>query len=490
MIFQWKAMSIRAKLALILGVTIFALAATRAFGLSQLGGFLERFQSYTDRLEVVQLEVLDAQRRTLSLAKNGSLGAAQLTELEAANGKLTERFEILRKEADSARSVETAIMNRTYVTMLILVFGAGIAAYVMIVALISRPLARVAQVADTVARGDLRSEVEVDSQDELGRVMRSLRDMNHGLASLIGKVRSAAWKIGEDSGDIASTNADFAERMAGQAAALEQTAATMEQLSSGVSRTAENARQATARAASASGVAQKGGEEVARVAATMQEIERSARRITEITEVIDGIAFQTNLLALNAAVEAARAGEHGRGFAVVATEVRNLAKKSADAAREVRGLIENSLGKVEQGASAVQSAAGTMAKIVDDAKDVSRIVEQIAALAAQQAQGLEEINRAVGDMDQTTRRNTDLTERAAHAAQAMREQAVVLNDAVAVFQLSDESVAQLVEGEGHALILSASSAKPSTARVQAGFGFGSGGPPGPHSSGRRTNAVW
>jgi|CXWL01.1.fsa_nt_gi methyl-accepting chemotaxis protein len=435
--FNFKSMSIRAKLALILGCTIFTLAATRAFGLSQLGDFLDRFQSYTDRMETVQAAALDTQRRTLDLARDGALGGAQLAELKSTVDKLAESFEELRKEAGTARTVENDIMNRTYISMLILVFGAGVVAYFLIVAMISRPLARVVQVADTAARGDLRSEVQVESNDELGRVMRSLRDMNRGLGNLIGTVRGVSRTIGERSDEIASANANFAERMASQAAALEQTAATMEQLSSGVGRTAENARQASARAASASSIAAEGGEEVARVAATMREIDASARRITEITSVIDGIAFQTNLLALNAAVEAARAGAHGRGFAVVAKEVRHLAQKSAAAAKEVRALIEDSLAKVEQGAGAVRSAAGTMAKIVDNSKDVTRIVGDIAALAADHAHGLEEINRAVGDMDQATRHNSELTERAARAAQAMHEQSLNLNDAVSVFQLSD-----------------------------------------------------
>ena len=435
--FSLNRISIRAKLAVILGVTIFALAATRAFGLVQLGDFLDRFKSYTDRMETVQVDALDAHRRTLSLARDGALSDAQLAERGAALDGLGARFEVLRKEADAARTVEADIMNRTYVSMLILVFGAGAVAYFLIAAMISRPLARVAQVADTVARGDLRSEVQVESEDELGRVMRSLRDMNQGLAGLIGEVRGVSGTIGERSGDIASANAEFAERMASQSAALEQTAATMERLSAGAGQTAENARQASERAAGASTIAAQGGEAVARVAATMQEIDASARRIGEITAVIDGIAFQTNLLALNAAVEAARAGAHGRGFAVVATEVRHLAQRSAAAAKEVRGLIDNSLAKVEQGAGAVRSAAGTMTNIIENSKQVTRIVGEIAALSAQQAHGLEEINRAVGDMDQATRRNSELTERAAHAAQAMREQAVVLNGAVSVFQLSE-----------------------------------------------------
>ena len=454
---RFNSMSVRARLAAILGVTIFALAASRALGLSQLGSFLDRFKGYTDRLEAVQVALTAAHvaerglYRELLAAQSVPADWAthpQASALDRTIARLNARFEALRKDAESARTVEVDIMNRTYVTMLILVFGAGVLAYYLIAAMITRPLARVAQVADTVARGDLRSEVQVESEDEIGRVMRSLRDMNVGLASLIGKVRSVSRTVGERSGEIATANSDFAERTMGQSAALEQTAATMAQLSTGVTRTAGNARQASERAASASGIAARGGEDVARVAATMQEIDASARQITEIISVIDGIAFQTNLLALNAAVEAARAGTHGRGFAVVAAEVRNLAQRSAAAAREVKNLIQTSLAKVEQGAGAVRSAAGTMTEIVENSKDVTRIVEEIASLAAQQAHSLEEINRAVSDMDQSTRHNSEIIERASGAAQSMREQAAVLNDAISVFQLSEHGKSPSESGAG------------------------------------------
>ena len=427
--FRFKAISIRVKLAAILGITIFALAGTRALGLSQLGAFLDRFQSYTDQLEAVQVEVLAANRS------------------EAELRRLAAKFETLRAEARSARAIEVSIMNRTYVTMLLLVLGAGVLAYVLIAAMIARPLARVAEVADAVARGDLRSDVQVESTDELGRVMRSLRDMNHGLAGLIGKVRGASGAIGEGSGRMASVNSDLAERMARQSASIEQTAATMEELSGGVGRTAEHARRASERATGASEVAAKGGEEVAQVAATMREIDVSAQRITEIIAVIDGIAFQTNLLALNAAVEAAHAGEQGRGFAVVAAEVRRLAQRSAGAAQEVKTLIGDSLAKVKQGESAVQAAGATMSEVVRYAQDVTGIVGEIAELASGQAQGLAEINRTVADMDQVTRQNADLIDEAARAAQEMRDQAIVLNEAVSVFQLADPSSGTVADAD-------------------------------------------
>ncbi len=507
--FSFKPMSIRGKLALILGVTIFALAATRAVGLSQLGGFLERFKGYSDHIETAQLALSEARRAELGLARqmivalssraapaaddsrrrafqqtddamarletlaagagvdaatvralreshraarafaaDESLLHPQAPPLEKLIDGLSRHSDELRKQAQSAHAAETSILNRTYLTMLMLVFGAGVVAYLLIVKMITRPLARVAQVADTVAGGDLRSDVRVDSEDELGRVMCSLRDMNHGLAQLIGKVRSVSRSIGGCSDQIASANADFAVRMSSQSATLRQTAVTMGDLSAGIDRTAHNAQSAAERVTCASGIAAKGGDEVARVAYTMTEIDASARRITEIIGVIDGIAFQTNLLALNAAVEAARAGENGRGFAVVATEVRHLAQRSAAAAQEVRKLIEDSLDKVGEGASAVQSARKTMAEIVDNANDVTRIVGEIATLAAAHAHGLAEVNRAVGDMDRTTRQSAALIEGAARTAADMNKQALELRDAVAVFRLADDVSGELAQMRG------------------------------------------
>ena len=496
---SFNSTSIRAKLALILGFTIFALAATRALGLIQLDGFLERFKEHTDRMETVRLATFEAHRaeqglarqiiaiqpllaapagaeesrqkafqqtedalarleslaasagldtqpvKTLraahrdaqGLAADAPLAQARLLALEKLTELLTSRAGMLRKEAESARSVETVILNRTYFSMLILVLGAGIIAYWLIVKMITRPLARVAQVADTVARGDLRSDVRPESTDELGRVMSSLRDMNRGLADLIGDVRRVSGAISGCSDGIAAISAESAGRMSSQSSALTQMAATMGDLSSGIGRTAQNARLASERAAGASSIAVKGGEVVSRVTATMNEIDASARRITEVIAVIDGMAFQTNLLALNAAVEAARAGEQGRGFAVVAAEVRRLAQKSTEAAQEVRTLIEDSLAKVSQGASAVREAGDTMSKIVENARDVTLIVEEIATLAAAQARGVQEVNRAVGAMDQSNRHNSVLVERAVGAASKMREQAFVLNDAVSIFRLAE-----------------------------------------------------
>ena len=498
-------LSIRAKLALILGVTIFALAATRALGLVQLGGFLDRFMSYTTSLEktqdamsavqaaerglarewvilhaaarqsggeigqqlasaadgtdqaLVRLERLapevgldaarvralrEAHRSTRAGYGAGAVAAAALehpqqASLQEIGERLAARFARQRETAAGAYATETRIMNGTYISMLGLVLGAGIVAYVLIAKMVTRPLARMVEVANTVAAGDLRSTIEITSEDELGQVMRALRDMNSGLARLIGEVRQGSVAIAAGSGQIDSANASLADRMADQAAALEETATTMEQLTTTVGRNAEQARRAAESAGHASGIAEKGGAEVSRVVDTMNAIDAGARRITDIIGVIDSIAFQTNILALNAAVEAARAGEQGRGFAVVATEVRSLAQKSAAAAREIKTLIEDALTRVDEGSQVVQAAGRTMAEVVAAAQEVTGIVTDIATLSAEQAHGLQEINRAVADMDQKTRNNSELVDHAADAARANREQAAALEEAIAVFRLAE-----------------------------------------------------
>ncbi len=375
--------------------------------------------------------------------------AAPLRDMTA---RLAARFEASRAEAANAHATETRIMNGTYISMLALVLAAGLVAYFLIAKMVTRPLRRMVEVANTVASGDLRSRIEVTSEDELGQVMRALADMNRALAGLIGKVHEASSSIGAGSGQIDAANASLAERMADQAAALEQTAATMEQLTTAVARNAEHARRASERAGNASRIAGMGGAEVRRAIDTMNSIDAGARRITDIIGVIDGIAFQTNILALNAAVEAARAGEQGRGFAVVATEVRSLAQKSAAAAREIKTLIEESLAQVEAGSKVVQAAGTTMADIVSAAGEVTEIVADIATVSAEQAHGLQEINRAVADMDQKTRRNSELVDHAAEAARAMREQAAALHEAIAVFRLADDAIASGPEAQRFAAV--------------------------------------
>ncbi|VTU26705.1 Serine chemoreceptor protein [Variovorax sp. PBS-H4] len=300
---------------------------------------------------------------------------------------------------------------------------------------ITRPLGEAVKVAETVANGDLSARIEVDSRDETGQLMNALRNMNASLARVVGEVRDGTDTIATASGQIASGNQDLSSRTEEQASALQQTAASMEELTSTVKQNADNARQANQLALSASEVAVKGGSVVGQVVDTMASIHASSRKIVDIIGVIDGIAFQTNILALNAAVEAARAGEQGRGFAVVASEVRNLAQRSAAAAKEIKGLIDDSVGKVDAGTALVGEAGKTMEEIVGSIRRVTDIVGEISAASHEQTQGIEQINQAITQMDQVTQQNAALVEEAAAAAQSMQEQAGSLVQAVSVFRL-------------------------------------------------------
>ncbi|MFC7289643.1 methyl-accepting chemotaxis protein [Herminiimonas glaciei] len=300
---------------------------------------------------------------------------------------------------------------------------------------ITRPLDYAVAVARTVASGDLRNKIQSSSNDETGQLLHALRDMNDGLVQSVSQVRTGIETIATASSQIAAGNLDLSSRTEEQASSLEETASSMEELTSTVKQNADNARQANQLAVSASGVAEKGGEVVARVVDTMEEINASAKKIVDIIGVIDGIAFQTNILALNAAVEAARAGEQGRGFAVVASEVRNLAQRSAAAAKEIKTLIGDSVDKVELGSKLVGEAGVTMDEVVQSVKHVTDIMAEIMAASQEQSAGIEQVNQAIGQMDQVTQQNAALVEEAAAAAESLNEQAAKLAEAVSVFKL-------------------------------------------------------
>ena len=304
---------------------------------------------------------------------------------------------------------------------------------------ITRPLARAVKAAEAVAGGDLAQPILAESRDETGRLLHALQDMQEKLAGAVRAIRHGAETISSASGQIAAGNVDLSSRTEEQAASLEETAASMEQLASTVKQNADNARQANHLAASASDIAQRGGAAVAAVVGTMQDISASSHKISEIVSVIDGIAFQTNILALNAAVEAARAGEQGKGFAVVAGEVRSLAQRSAQAAREVKALIEESAGKVGQGADQVEGAGATMQEIVVAVRHVTDIMGEISAASHEQAGGIDQVNRAVAQMDEVTQQNAALVEEAAAAAGSMQDQARELVRAVGVFRLAEDA---------------------------------------------------
>jgi methyl-accepting chemotaxis protein len=299
---------------------------------------------------------------------------------------------------------------------------------------ITRPINAAVLVAETVAAGDLSSRFEVTSHDETGRLLAALKAMNANLLDVVSRVRGGTDTIATAANEIAAGNLDLSSRTEEQASSLEETASSMEELTSTVKQNADNARQANQLAASASEVARKGGAIVEQVVETMGTINSSSRKIVDIIGVIDGIAFQTNILALNAAVEAARAGEQGRGFAVVATEVRNLAQRSASAAKEIKELIGASVANVDTGSRLVNDAGQTMGDIVDSIQRVTDIMGEITSASQEQTMGIEQINTAIAQMDEVTQQNAALVEEAAAASQSMQEQASELAAVVGFFK--------------------------------------------------------
>ena len=317
---------------------------------------------------------------------------------------------------------------------------AGVIAW-RITASITTPVARALAIAETVAAGDLTSRIEVTTKDELGQLLAALKKMNDSLLGTVNIVRSGTELIASASSQVAAGSMDLSSRTEEQASALEETASSMEELTSTVRQNADNARQANTLAGVASSVAERGGAVIGQVVGTMDAIHASSQRMADIIGVIDGIAFQTNILALNAAVEAARAGEQGRGFAVVASEVRSLAQRSAAAAKDIKGLIEDSSSKVGDGSRLVNEAGGTMHEIVESIRRVADIMGEISAASGEQSAGIEQINGAVVQMDQVTQQNAALVEETSAAADAMRMQAAKLAEAVAVFKTGEAMAA-------------------------------------------------
>jgi methyl-accepting chemotaxis protein len=304
---------------------------------------------------------------------------------------------------------------------------------------ISRPLSDSVRVVRQVAAGNLASKIEVEGRDEPAEVLRALRDMNDGLARMVRQIRSGAESIAVGAGQVAAGNQQLSSRTEEHASSLEETASTLEEFTTTVKQNAAHARDASELAGKASITAQQGGEVVGKVVATMQEVTASSKKISDIIAVIDGISFQTNILALNAAVEAARAGEQGRGFAVVASEVRSLAQRSAASAKEIRGLIEESVGRVEAGARLVENAGRTMDELVKSVRRVAEIMTEIAAASHEQSSGIEQINKAITQMDHVVQMNASVVEEATAAATSMAHQATSLAHSVAQFQLQDDA---------------------------------------------------
>lgn len=313
--------------------------------------------------------------------------------------------------------------------------------YPFIRKVVTQPLEAGAKVIHGIAAGDLTQKIDVRSNNEIGKMLLGLKDMNDSLVRIVGEVRSGTETIATASSQIAAGNLDLSTRTEQQASALEKTASSMEELTATVKQNADNARQANQLAASASNVAVKGGAVVAQVVDTMHSINESSRKIVDIIGVIDGIAFQTNILALNAAVEAARAGEQGRGFAVVATEVRSLAQRSASAAKEIKALISDSVDKVEAGGKLVTEAGATMDEIVASVKRVTDIMGEISSASREQETGIGQINLAITNMDSMTQQNAALVEEAAAAAGSLQDQADNLVQVVSLFKLGETRAA-------------------------------------------------
>jgi len=292
------------------------------------------------------------------------------------------------------------------------------------------------RLAEKVASGDLTTQFKVDRTDETGQLQAALKRMNDNLDGIVRQVRDASESIATGSSQIATGNVDLSQRTEEQASNLQQTAASMEQLTATVKKNSDTAQQATQLAASASAVAAQGGEVVGQVIATMEGIASSSRRIGDIIGVIDGIAFQTNILALNAAVESARAGEHGRGFAVVAGEVRALAQRSAQAAREIKVLVGENVDRTEAGTSQVAMASHTMAEIVAQVHRVGALIGEIGHASQEQSSGIGQIGDAMNQLDQVTQRNAALVEESAAAAESLKHQAASLAETVAVFKVT------------------------------------------------------
>ncbi|APW42461.1 methyl-accepting chemotaxis protein [Rhodoferax saidenbachensis] len=353
-----------------------------------------------------------------------------------------EQFTLGRtRDLEQAAIADYALQRNTLAALCLLAVVVAVIAGWLITRSITGPLNQAVEAADRIAAGDLDAAISVNSTDETGRLLGSLQRMQQSLVDTVSTVRGNAESVSLASAQIAQGNNHLSQRTEEQASALQQTAASMEQLGGTVRNNADNARQAGQLAAAASNVALKGGDVVGQVVQTMKGINDSSRQISEIISTIDGIAFQTNILALNAAVEAARAGEQGRGFSVVAAEVRNLAQRSAEAAKEIKTLITASVQRVEQGTTLVDQAGSTMQEIVDSVKRVSDIMGEISAASAEQSTGVGQVGDAVSQMDHATQQNAALVEESAAAATSLQMQAEQLVQAVAVFRFAQQALA-------------------------------------------------
>ncbi|MDR6349999.1 methyl-accepting chemotaxis protein [Pantoea sp. SORGH_AS_0659] len=359
----------------------------------------------------------------------------------------TDRAEAINAEAAHQSRIGFIAMAVAFAAALLLV----LLTFVFLRRVVITPLRQSVDRIERIAQGDLTAPEQAYGRSEIGSLLHNLQLMQASLVRTVGTVREGAVAIYQGSSEISAGNTDLSSRTEEQASALEQTAASMEQLTATVKQNAENAHHASQLAADASGKARSGGDLVSGVVQTMNNISGSSKNIAEITNVINSIAFQTNILALNAAVEAARAGEQGRGFAVVASEVRNLAQRSAQAAKEIETLIAESVGLITNGSRQVGEAGNTMGEIVEAVRRVTDIMAEIAAASDEQSRGIQQVSLAVTEMDNVTQQNASLVEEASSAAASLEDQAGRLTQAVAVFRLNDAPVAHVAKAAQSAL---------------------------------------
>ncbi|HEX7815948.1 methyl-accepting chemotaxis protein [Dyella sp.] len=389
-----------------------------------------------------------AKQDTLDALKQNDASASDILEMQL-RPLLMERQAMMAKLGEVQRAEAMHIYEQQLsryktirmVSLVALVLGLVIALLIaaIVVRSIINTLNRTVGIAHAIAEGKLGHNIHVNRNDELGKLLEAFRTMDDRLSTIVNEVRHGSGSVSTAAQQISRGNDDLSQRTQEQASSLEETASSMEEMTSTVKQNAENASHANQLARGAREQAERGGEVVAQAVGAMREINASSRKIADIVGLIDEIAFQTNLLALNAAVEAARAGEQGRGFAVVATEVRNLAQRSAGAAKEIKGLINDSAAKVRTGSELVDQSGKALAEIVDSVKKVTDIVAEIAAASQEQSAGIDQVNHAVLQMDEMTQQNAALVEEAAAAARAMQEQATELTRQVGFFHLGEDA---------------------------------------------------